>query len=80
VRPRVTDRGFDFLSVPDDLGIGCKLLDTFLRVALRTGEAGSSDAANEAADIWPTAKYIKLSVRLMRPTAYRLGQDARAAG
>ena len=56
------------------------VLRSALAAALGTSRGVLSDPANDPTSGSPSVAHVKLSVRLMRPAAYRLDQDARAAG
>ena len=56
------------------------VLRSALATSLGDGRTGLSGPANEAVGARPTATPVKLSVRLARPAAKLLDQNARAAG
>ncbi len=56
------------------------VLRSALAAALGTSRGVLSDPANDSTSGSPSVARVKLSARLMRPAAYRLDQDARAAG
>ena len=50
------------------------VLRSALASALGTGRSVVSDRANKSSSGWPSAPHVKLSVRLLRPAAYRLNE------
>jgi hypothetical protein len=56
------------------------VLRSALATSLGTSRGVLSDPSNDSTTGSPGVAHVKLSVRLMRAAAYRLDQDARAAG